>query len=411
MSTSTQAGGFFPLFKKRAFIAMWLAQTISGFGDGVARIALLLLVTEKTSSPVALSVVAFAQAVPAIVLGPVAGVLIDRFDRKAVMAATDLLRAAVIAAAIWAPSLTYLYLLSFAMGALGAVFNPARSTVMPEMAGRDNYLAANGLAGMATQATMILGPAAGGLIAGLWGTGSAFLIDAATFLISSLSILLLPIPRPAQNTGHASFWRQLAGGASTVWREPRRRFVFGIYTPVILVMGSSGILLVDYLRNGLRVSPQQLGLVEAAPATGLILSVTLVGQFGRKSRPGRLILNSITGLGLVSSLFLFKPGYGVAVLLVWLLGAADGLSDVPINTLLLTLVPDEMRGRVFAAINALARFGGMVGLAVAGPLAALLGAHRVMGVAGVLALMIGVLGRKSSSYVELNQTTFEVSRE
>lgn len=71
MPTSAQTAGFLPLFKKRAFITMWLAQTISGFGDGVARIALLLLVTEKTSSPVALSIVAFAQAVPAIVLGPV----------------------------------------------------------------------------------------------------------------------------------------------------------------------------------------------------------------------------------------------------------------------------------------------------------------------------------------------------
>ncbi|MCL4515139.1 MAG: MFS transporter [Firmicutes bacterium] len=406
-----QKAGYLPLFRKPTFITMWFAQAISNFGDGVARIALLLLVTEKTSSPVALSIIAFCQAIPAIIFGPVAGVLVDRFNRKTIMVVADLLRATLIAAVIWAPSLTYLYLLAFALGMLGTVFNPARSAVMPEMAGKENYMAAVGLIQVTTQGMMILGPATGGLIVGLWGVKSAFLVDAATFLASSLSILFLPIPEQKQERRSSSFRNQLVSGASAIWNEPKLRFIFGIYTPVILVMGSSSILMVDYLRNGLRVSPQQFGLVEAVLSAGLILSTALVGQFGQKLKPGKLILNSITGLGLASILYFTRPGYGVVLFWAWFIGAADGLSDIPINTLLLTHVPLEMRGRVFAAINALGRLGGIVGLAVAGPLAALFSAHNIMGSIGVIVCLVGILGRKSPSYAELNKTTFEVSRE
>ncbi len=240
----TQKAGYLPLFSKPAFVTMWFAQAISNFGDGVARIALLLLVTEKTSSPVALSIIALVQAVPAVIFGPVAGVFVDRFNRKAIMAGADLLRAVLIAAVIWAPSLTYVYLLSFAIGTLGTVFNPARSAVMPEMAGKDNYMGAVGLIQVTTQGMMILGPAAGGLIAGLWGVESAFLLDATTFLLSSLAILLLPIPGQKQERRSSSLRNQLLSGASAIWNEPKLRFIFGIYTPVILVMGSSSILMV-----------------------------------------------------------------------------------------------------------------------------------------------------------------------
>lgn len=408
MVIRTPSGTYRAVLRQTPFTAMWAAQTLSNLGDSLARIALMILITQKTDSPVALTIVALAQAIPVIVLGPLAGILVDRVNRKCLMVGADLLRTVIVAVVIFAPNLSVIYILAGMLGAAGTVFNPARSAVMPELAGRDNYMAAVGLTQVATQGAMILGPALGGLLIGTFGTAAGFAIDAASFLVSALTIAFLPIPptitASSERAGALSLMTQ---GIRVIWKERALRFIFGVYIPVIFVMGSTvSVLFVDYLRNVLRVGATRLGLVEGIVSAGLILSTALVGTYGKHMKAGTLILNSVTGLGAAFALFLVRPCYGLVVGLAAVIGAADGLSDVPFNALLLTLVPPEKRGRVFASYNALARLVGSMGLALAGPLAAASGTHVVIGASGLLVVIIGLGARKLASYRILNSVSW-----
>lgn len=396
------SGGFGPLFRKPAFVSMWLAQTLSNLGDGVARIALLLLVTERSHSAVALTIAALCQAIPVILLGPVAGVVVDRSNRKYLMAGVDLARAAVVAAVVIAPTLNAVYFLSFLLGVLGSFFNPSRSAAMPEMAGSENYVAAVSLNQLGAQLTMIVGPALGGVLVGALGSPLAFAFDAFTFAISAVTIMAIRFPEMKPGTGPQRFSRELSDGLNLIWREKPVRFVIGVYIPVTLIMGSISILMVDYLRHSLSVGPGRLGLVEALLAAGLMSATAFVGQFGDRFRPGSLILNSVGGIGLATLVFLIKPGFWLVVAWAFMIGAADGLSEIPVNTLLLRFVPNERRGRVFASFNAVLRLSAIISMAAAGPLAARFGSHTVLGVAGLGVMMISLAGRWAPGFQILN---------
>lgn len=401
--TRHRFGGFGPLFRKRSFVFMWVAQTISNLGDGVARIALLLLVTERSHSALALTLAALCQAVPAVLLGPVAGVIVDRANRKHLMAAVDLARAVVVAAVIAAPSLNGVYVLSFFLGVLGTFFNPARSAAMPEMAGSENYVAAVSLNQLGVQTMTIIGPALGGVLVGVLGSPLAFAFDALTFVVSAVTIMAVRFPEMKREADKARrFSRELGEGLRLIWREKPVRFITGVYIPVTLIMGSLSVLMVDYLRHSLSLGPGQLGLVEALLAAGLILATVAVGQFGEHFKPGHLILNSIGGIGLASLVFLLKPGPWLVALWAFVVGAADGLSEIPVNTLLLRFVPNERRGRVFASFNAVLRLSAIVSMATAGPLAARFGSHIVLGVAGVGVLIVSISGRWAPGCRALN---------
>ena len=175
------------------FRRLFVGQTISDFGDAMTSLALLLVVFKLTGSTAALALMAICLAVPQVTVGVIAGVYVDRWDRRRVMLASDLLRAALVLGFVFvqsADTLWLLYVLALAQAAIGTFFTPARTALIPSIVKNDGLLAANSLSQAGRLIAGVLGTGAAGVIVGLFAvTWPVFVIDSLTFLVSFLFVL------------------------------------------------------------------------------------------------------------------------------------------------------------------------------------------------------------------------------
>ena len=191
----TQSGdkpGLKDLLKIRDFKYLWSGQVISSLGDSMTNMALMLLVNELTGSTTALATMLILLAVPSLTFGMVAGVYVDRLDRKKIMIVSDMLRGAMVLGFILVDSpdkLWILYLVAFIQATIGTFFNPARAAIMPNVVGKDKLMAANSLSQTSIIIFNVIGiGVAGWLVGAFEGYRYVFIADSATFFVSMLLI-------------------------------------------------------------------------------------------------------------------------------------------------------------------------------------------------------------------------------
>src|SRR5919197_1300165 len=168
------------------YFPLWLGQLISNFGDTLHYIALVLLVFRLTGQGLAVAGLVAAEVVPVLVLGPVAGVVIDRFSRKTVLVGADLFRAALVLTLLWPQGAWHAYLVAAGLAAGNTFFTPTVQAVMPALTTEEQRLGGNSVAWSTGRLVQILASAVAGGMIGLFGTRVAFGINAATFLVSAL---------------------------------------------------------------------------------------------------------------------------------------------------------------------------------------------------------------------------------
>lgn len=395
---------FGPLLRNRQFLLLWLGQAISNLGDAVFRIALLILVTEISSSPLALTLVLVAQAIPSILIGPVAGVFVDRWDRRQVMLVTDVLRACAVLLFFFSNGTATLVAVAALLSTLSSFFTPARMSLVPEVVGKEHFLAASSLTESTMYVVSLAGPALGGILVGLLGTGVAFWFDSATFLASALCLFLLgPVRRiSSPRESNSSFRTELIAGMKAILDSQVLVFVIGAFSLVLVVFGGLNVLLVDYVRNGLQASPRQFGAVESCMFAGVLISTLLVGAYGQKMRKGALIFGSLAVMGSVTMVFFFRPELFAVYVWAFLLGAADGPTSLPFHLLLVEETTQEIRGRVMSVYSSAVRVSSILGMSLAGLLAARFGSHFVLAAGGALLALISLLARLHPVYERLN---------
>ncbi len=197
-------GAYANVVRSRTYFPLWLGQLLSSFGDTLHYIALVVLVFQLSGQGLAVAGVVAAEVVPVLLLGPVAGVVIDRFSRKAVLIGADLFRAVLVASLIWPQGVWHAYLVAAGLAAGNTFFNPAVQAVIPALTTEEQRLAANSVAWSTGRLVQILASAiAGGLIA-LIGTDPAFAVNAASFVASALLLATLAIPSHAGQVGAGS---------------------------------------------------------------------------------------------------------------------------------------------------------------------------------------------------------------
>ncbi len=404
-----------------AFTRLYTAQLISFAGDWFTQVALLGLVLELTGSPMAASLLLVLQTAPFFLLSPIAGVVADRFDRRRVMIAVDLLRVGGALSLLLADDTGTLWIAFVATAGIaagGAFFEPASAAALPNLVSRDELPYANVLMGSAWGTMLAVGAAAGGLVAALLGRDAAFVIDGLSFLVSAL--LLLGIRRPFservdETTGAAApagaeagsavaaATEAHAGGAPprpgllaatgetlSLARSDRRvaslltvKAVFGIAGGVILLLAVFGE---EVYRGG----ELAIGLLFAARGLG-----ALIGPFLARSwigtDQGRLFV------GVAIALAVFMLGYVLLPLapVLWagavcvFIAHLGGGAQWTLSTYgLQRVVPDRIRGRVFSIDFALVTLTMALSTVVAGLTADTLGPRTAM----VALLVPGVLG-------------------
>jgi hypothetical protein len=377
--------------RHRDFALLWSGQAVSQLGDGVFTVTLALEALRVDPHASGLSYVLAARLVPAALFTLVGGLIADRFPRRIALLASDAAQgAAVTVITILAVShrisLLGLVLMALVFGVGDALFFPAAMAITPELVPGDQLVGASALNGTSTQLTRVLiGPAVGGVVAGLLGTTWGFGIDAASFAVSTLTLMLMRGGR-ARPGGHTpSPIADLRQGLRFLFSQ---RWLWattlGAALGNFVAFSPLGVLVPLLVRNVLQGDGIALGLILAAGGLGGLLASVLLGQ--RDPPRHRLVALwtgwglsgiGVLGLGLVPNLWLAG---GVAFVTYGL----DAYGSVLFDPLIQQGVPAELLGRV-ASVDYVLGFGlSPLGLVAAGAVAEVLGVRTTLIIGGGL---------------------------
>ena len=366
--------------RHRDFALLWTAGLISVAGDFALLIALPLHAYALTGSAIATGGVFAASLLPQVLFGSVAGVFVDRWDRKRTMVAADLLRAALLLPllAVGSPDLLWLlYLVRAATGVGGLIFDPAESALLPRLVGEEQLVTANALNALNNNIGRLVGPVAGGLLYAAGGLPAVVIVDAASFALSAALIMAIRAnarPERDEPADGASAWGRMVNewraGLRLVSQDRALRTIFIAAGLGLLGEGTFSVgftpLVIDVLEGGAAGA----GVLASAQAIGGLLAGVLVARAALKLSPRVLLAGGMIGLGLTdlgvaNAALLAPPGpaaMAVGSTFMLLAGFPVVSSLAARGGLLQTLTVDAFRGRVFGALGAIQGMAILVGL-------------------------------------------------
>jgi DHA3 family tetracycline resistance protein-like MFS transporter len=374
--------------------------SVSLLGDGVFLVALAWQVYTLRGAPSALGAVGIAMTVPTIACLLLGGVVSDRYDRRRVMMCADAIRALAIGALAGLAlcgSLTFADLLAGAViqGAAGAFFDPASDAIVPELLDGELLAQANALDQLVRPLALRLGgPALGGAVVAILGSGGAFACDALSFLISGLAVATLAAraPRPGgpENAGLA---REIATGLRYVRSQPWLWVTFASAAiAYLLFMGPVEVLLPYLVKEQLHEHAASLGLVYAAGGAGSLVCAAGIGGRGLPRRPVRFIYLTWTVATLaVAGYGVARSDWGLALASV-AFNALETVGTIVWITLKQRMVPAHLLGRV-SSLDWLISIGLLpLSYGLTGPVSSLLGVRTTLIGAGVLGALVTAAG-------------------
>jgi MFS family permease len=390
-------GGRRSLLNNSRFLKLWAGQGLSFVGDAVSMVALVILVAEVTGSASAVGGLLVARLLPTL-FSPLAGALADRLDRRAILVVSDLSRAGLILAVVFTREILVLYVLVFLMGLARAVFNPTIRAAFPSVVSTGELTRANALISGTFSVSMMVGPALGGLLVAAYGVNVAFILDAATYLLSAGFLALIPLPRPRRDENEG-FSQEIRAGFG---------YLAGARIPLAIVVGAFLTILVTDLTIPAEIflAKETFGAGDAG--YGLLVSLWGAGMVAGSALTAildtrvNLIFLYFTGLfvwALALAATGLSPTFALALGALAIAGVANGIDNVATDTILQKQVPDALLGRVFSvrfmgysAAEAVAYPAGGLLVDAAGPRLTYLAAGSATAVAGVLILLLIAAG-------------------
>lgn len=392
--------GLLKPLRHRDFRLLWTGTTVSMIGDGFFVIALAWQVYEITPRPAALAAVGVAWTLSQVILLMPAGVLADRVDRRILMIAGDLARAAAVGG-MAVLSLTgvvtveMLVSLAILFGIGDALFIPSFSSVIPVLVPKEDLVQTNSLSEFTNPVALtLLGPSIGGVLIGAAGVGWALAADAATFLFSAAMITMIGY-RHIKPDEPSTPLHDLRQGVAFV-RRNRWFWVSLVSTGIAILctVGAWDVLLTFLIKEELEASAFSLGLVYAGGGAGAAAAAFMIGQRGRLPRKP---LTAYYVAWVISSSLMMGFGFVFhvwqAVLVATLVQAASATQNVLWYTVEYRLIPQDMLGRVGALDWTIALAGLPLSYALIGPLADVIGVRETLvltGAVGALAMLVPI---------------------
>ncbi len=396
MSGSTGRVPYLRVIRSPRYFPLWLGQIVSNLGDTLNYVALVVLVFRLSHSGLAVSALVLTEIVPTLLLGPLAGVVIDRLDRRRLLIVVDGVRALLVLALALTHALWTVYLLAALLAVGSTLFNPALQAVIPALLTDEERLAANSVAWSSGRLVQIIGASvAGGLIA--WaGTTPAFLVNAASFAFSAAMLARLSLPArqgPSRGGGWAGWLRDVGEGLAYARRDPFVARLVPVQALASLATGATSALLVVLATTHLHLAAQGFGWLLAAIGVGALLGPFLSnGLTGGRYLDMRLLFVPyvIRGVGDVALGLVVGLPWALVILFVYGLNTSTGV--VASNSILQTVIPDRVRGRVFTLLDVTWAAMRLLSLGLGGLLADRVGVAAVYVIGGALLTLAGALG-------------------
>ncbi|MFE0642768.1 MFS transporter [Streptomyces sp. NPDC058877] len=398
-----------PLRTSAHYRRLWFGSTVSWVGQGMTALAVSLQVYDITRSSFSVGLVGLFSLVPLVVFGLYGGAIADTVDRRKlglVSASGSAVLSAALAAAAFAGfhHVWFLYGTVALQAVCAALNSPARSSMIPRLLPPEQLRAANALNSMVMTFGTLVGPSLGGLIVGLAGYQTAYLVDAVAFSASLYAMWRLPAMLPERAGGKRA--SVLDGLRFLATRPNLRMTFFSDFCAMILAHPRALFPALAVLWYG--GDAKTAGLLVAAPAFGALLGGVLSGWQGRIRHHGQAILLAVAGWGTAITVFGLTRNLWLGLLLLALAGYCDTVSMIFRNTMMQVAAPDEMRGRLQGVFIVVVAGGPRLGDFLAGSVANLTSpAVAVVGGGAACVLAVGLLalyGRGFRRYDALDPT-------
>lgn len=383
---------------KARFFTIWAGQQCSLFGSQIVQFALVWWLTQETGSATVLATASLVAMLPQILVGPFSGALVDRLPRRWVMVVADsaiVLVSLVLVYLFWSGGIRVWHIyLAMALRSVGGGFHwPAMAATTPLMVPEKHLTRVAGLNQAMGGALNVVSPPLGALFLSFLPMHGVVGIDVVTALLAVVPLLFIPVPQPARaQGGRPSYLVDLREGFRYVWAWKGLLYLMGFATLINFVANPAFSLLPLFVKTHLGGGAMELGWLESAWGIGMVaggLVLSLWGGFRRR------ILTSLIGvLGMGAAIlgvgFLPSGGLYLALALFLLAGLMNPIANGPLMAVLQARVAPEVQGRVFSLLSSMVTAISPLSLAVAGPVADLIGIRLMYGIAGAGMLLLGL---------------------
>ena len=388
----------------RDFWYLLSGSNVSLLGDVLGSMALIWVIMERTGSVTAMSQGLLLRLLPPVILGPVAGAILDRYPRKYAMMAADLINGIVtsfVAFTLWRGTFVvgHAFLMFFVSGVVHTFHGPSSIALLPSLVSRDSFQRANALQATARGAVSAGGAAVAGFAIRYFGEAAALAFDAATFFfaVASIGLIRSGYQGTRANPGDSPrrSWQDLRAGVAFILRTPVVWQLMLVANLVNLAGAPSGVLVPAFTRETLGGDVAAFGVMTSVGSVGSLLGPAIVAARGSMGQRSRVIVLTVLGIGVGRLLFALSPNTTVATA-AWLVISLPGpLMAIAYNAIYRDAVPEALRGRVYAWRYNLSMVLTPVAVAAAGPLADAFGPRPVLIVLGLIATGAALLAAAS----------------
>ncbi|HEY8437500.1 MAG TPA: MFS transporter [Candidatus Limnocylindrales bacterium] len=429
-ASASAGGSALDVFRNRPFLLLWIAQAATQIGGNMVIFGLTVIIAESTGSTTAVSALILTFLLPAVLFSALAGVFVDRLDRRLVLVFTNILRGAAFVALFFAGNhLGLIYLLNITVSTITVFFAPAEAAMIPILVPRRQLLSANGIFTLTLNAAFALGfTLIGPLIVKIAGAPALIVVVAALYFVAAAFCWTLPAAPPARReeepTGRrlrareaedaiGSVLIQLREGLSYIrdHREIRWSMIYlGIAASLVGVLGVLGP---SFAQRTLGLSSEDFVVVVLPLGVGIVMGILLLNAYGRwiprrrviegglialgsllaamalSGRISSFLATSVTRTGL-PDLSLLTSLLSIVVAVAFFAGIAYASVAIPAQTQLQEDLPEDVRGRVFGVLNMLVSVASFLPILIVGPIADLLGTTVVLVAVSLLIAASGV---------------------
>ena len=389
------------ILRRHDFARLWLGQLVSQLGDMVLLTALPFYVYQLTGSIVQTGLMFVVETLPRLLLGALAGVFVDRWNRRWTLILSDAARAAVLLLLLLVHTRDRIWLVygvALVQSIIGLFFAPALVAFLPGLVAPEDLTAANAMQSLAEALTRFSGPALGGALLGLLGIAGVVGVDSASFAFSAALLLLIAAPSPRRSAGGGSgtsrrwtaLWREMGDGLRLVRGSPVLRAIFVSSGLFVLGSGIASVSLVVFVREVMGGTALTMGWMAMAQASGGFLGSLLITRVSRRMRPVYLMAVPLLIAGVTVLVWVNRPALLLVLPLIAIMGVFIVGFGVTSQTLLQGQTADQFRGRVAGALATTNALMLLVGMLIATTLGDRLGVVWLLDGTAILSLLAGI---------------------